>query len=31
MKAYYFEGLKGEDVKETEIPERYLEEAKEKR
>ncbi|CAD8048771.1 unnamed protein product [Paramecium primaurelia] len=31
MKAYFFEGLKGEDVKETEIPERYLEEAKEKR
>jgi elongation factor G len=25
MKAYYFEGLKGEEVRETEVPERYME------
>jgi elongation factor G len=28
MKAYYFEGEKGKEIKEAEIPEQYLEEAK---
>lgn len=31
MKAYYFEGLKGEIIREDEISERYLGLAKEKR
>ena len=31
MKAYYFDGLKGEVIREENIPERYLAEAKAKR